>query len=159
MDGKQVLINSNQGKAQVKIISGNGEYRILKAGNPRIIRTEIYGNVVTVTARRPGETFFPVTDAKGQVSQQIQVKVAPDKRYAMNVGRDYAVWCHFGEMSSEGAEQIKKETNGFKIKQMTWELVARVDRPTGCRHSWGKKAISFCVAVTGITTADTRWNW
>ena len=139
MDGKQVLINSNQGKAQVKIISGNGEYRILKAGDPRIIRTEIYGNVVTVTARRPGETFFTVTDAKGQVSQQIQVKVAPDKRYAMNVGRDYAVWCHFGEMSGEGAERIKKETNGFKIKQMTWELVTRVDQTNWLQTFMGKE--------------------
>ncbi len=77
------------------ILSGNGEYKILDAGDTKVVRLELYGNVVTVTGRKAGETSFTLTDAKGQVSQPIQVKIAPDKRWCMNLGRDYAVWTHF----------------------------------------------------------------
>ena len=45
----------------------------------------------------------------------------------MNLGRDYAVWTHFGEMTSDGLESIKAVTNDFKLKKMTWELVTRID--------------------------------
>ena len=126
-DEKGVLINSNQGSQQVKILTGNGEYKVLDAGDAKIIRLEVYGNVVTVTGRKAGETSFTLTDAKGQVSQTIHVKIAPEKRWYMNLGKEYAVWTHFAEMTGEGLEAVKVETNGFKLKKMTWELVARID--------------------------------
>lgn len=126
-DEKGVLINANQGSQQVKILSGNGEYKILDAGDTKVVRLELYGNVVTVTGRKAGETSFTLTDAKGQVSQPIQVKIAPDKRWCMNLGRDYAVWTHFGEMTGEGVEALKAATNDFKLKKMTWELTCRID--------------------------------
>lgn len=61
---RAVLINSNQGSQQVKILTGNGEYKVLDAGDAKIIRLEVYGNVVTVTGRKAGETSFTLTDAK-----------------------------------------------------------------------------------------------
>lgn len=90
-DEKGVLINSNQGSQQVKILTGNGEYKVLDAGDAKIIRLEVYGNVVTVTGRKAGETSFTLTDAKGQVSQTIHVKIAPEKRWYMNLGKEYAL--------------------------------------------------------------------
>ena len=106
-DEKGVLINANQGSQQVKILSGNGEYKIL--------------------------------DAKGQVSQPIQVKIAPDKRWCMNLGRDYAVWTHFGEMTGEGVEALKAATNDFKLKKMTWELTCRIDNTYWLQTIMGKE--------------------
>ncbi len=138
-DGEGVLIKANQGSAQVKITSGNGEYQICDPGDGKIIRLEIYGNTVTVTGRRAGTTSFTVTDAKKQVSQPIQVTIAPDKRYAMNIAKSYAVWAHFGEMTGDGLAAIKEQTNGFKLKQMTWELVTRVDATNWLQTFMGKE--------------------
>lgn len=138
-DEKGVLINSNQGSQQVKILTGNGEYKVLDAGDAKIIRLEVYGNVVTVTGRKAGETSFTLTDAKGQVSQTIHVKIAPEKRWYMNLGKEYAVWTHFAEMTGEGLEAVKVETNGFKLKKMTWELVARIDGTNWLQTFMGKE--------------------
>ena len=138
-DEKGVLINANQGSQQVKILSGNGEYKILDAGDTKVVRLELYGNVVTVTGRKAGETSFTLTDAKGQVSQPIQVKIAPDKRWCMNLGRDYAVWTHFGEMTGEGVEALKAATNDFKLKKMTWELTCRIDNTYWLQTIMGKE--------------------
>ena len=60
-DEKGVLINANQGSRQVKILTGNGEYQIHDAGDSKIIRLEVYGNIVTVTGRKAGETSFDDT--------------------------------------------------------------------------------------------------
>lgn len=79
-DEKGVLINANQGSQQVKILTGNGEYQIHDAGDSRIIRLEVYGNVVTVTGRKAGETSFTLIDAKKQISQPIHVVIAPEKQ-------------------------------------------------------------------------------
>ncbi len=153
-DEKGVLINANQGSQQVKILAGNGEYKIHDAGDyERSVRLELYGNVVTVTGRKAGETSFTLTDAKRQVSQPIQVKIAPDKRWCMNLGRDYAVWTHFGEMTGEGVEALKAATNDFKLKKMTWELTCRIDKLIGCRPLWVKKVTLFSVAVTMVKKA------
>lgn len=100
---------------------------------------EVYGNVVTVTGRKAGETSFTLTDAKGQVSQTIHVKIAPEKRWYMNLGKEYAVWTHFAEMTGEGLEAVKVETNGFKLKKMTWELVARIDGTNWLQTFMGKE--------------------
>ena len=35
----------------------------------------------------------------------------------MNLGKEYAVWTHFAEMTGEGLEAVKVETNGFKLKK------------------------------------------
>lgn len=126
-DEKGVLINANQGSRQVKILTGNGEYQIHDAGDSKIIRLEVYGNIVTVTGRKAGETSFTLIDAKKQISQPIHVVIAPEKRWYMNLGRDYAAWTHFGEMTGDGLESIKAATNDFKLKKMTWELVTRID--------------------------------
>ena len=112
-DEKGVLINANQGSRQVKILTGNGEYQIHDAGDSKIIRLEVYGNIVTVTGRKAGETSFTLIDAKKQISQPIHVVIAPEKRWYMNLGRDYAVWTHFGEMTGDGLESIKAATNDF----------------------------------------------
>lgn len=138
-DEQGVLIKANQGSAQVKVTSGNGEYQICDPGDTKIIRLEIYGNVITVTGRRAGTTSFTVTDAKKQVSKPIQVTIAPDKRYAMNISRNYAVWTHFGEMTGDGLAAIKEQTNGFKLKQMTWEIVTRVDATNWLQTFIGKE--------------------
>lgn len=138
-DEEGVLIKANQGSTQVKITSGNGEYQICDAGDPKIIRLEIYGNVVTVTGRKAGTTSFTVTDAKKQVSKPVQVTIPPEGRYAMNLGRNYAVWAHFGEMTGEGLEAIKEKTNGFKLTQMTWEIVTRVDETNWLQTFMGKE--------------------
>lgn len=86
-DEKGVLINANQGSQQVKILSGNGEYKILDAGDTKVVRLELYGNVVTVTGRKAGETSFTLTDAKGQVSQPIQVKIATGQTLVYESGK------------------------------------------------------------------------
>lgn len=138
-DGDVILIKANQGSQQMKITSGNGEYKILDAGDTKIIRLEIYGNTVTVYAKKAGETSFTLTDAKKQVSQSIRVKIAPDKRYAMNLGRDYAVWTHFAEMSGTGADALKAKTNNFKLKKMTWELTCRIDNTYWLQTFMGKE--------------------
>lgn len=92
-----------------------------------------------MTGRKAGETSFTLTDAKGQVSQPIQVKIAPDKRWCMNLGRDYAVWTHFGEMTGEGVEALKAATNDFKLKKMTWELTCRIDNTYWLQTIMGKE--------------------
>ena len=66
-DEDGVTINGAQGKAKVRIIGGNGEYKILDSGDAKIMRLEIYGNEVTVIGRRVGTTSFTITDAKNQV--------------------------------------------------------------------------------------------
>lgn len=138
-DENGVLIKANQGSQQVKILTGNGEYKIQDAGDSKTIRLEVYGNVVKVTGRKPGETSFTLTDAKGQVSQPIQVKIAPDKRWYMDLGKKYAVWTHFGEMTGDGLGAIKTATNDFKLKKMTWELVARIDGMNWLQTFMGKE--------------------
>ena len=138
-DENGVLIKANQGSQQVKILTGNGEYKIQDAGDSKTIRLEVYGNVVKVTGRKPGETSFTLTDAKGQVSQPIQVKIAPDKRWYMDLGKEYAVWTHFGEMTGDGLGAIKTVTNDFKLKKMTWELVARIDGMNWLQTFMGKE--------------------
>ncbi len=138
-DEEGVLIKANQGSAKVKITSGNGEYQICDPGDNKLIRLEIYGNEITVTARRAGITSFTVTDAKKQISQPIKVVIAPDRRYAMNIGRTYAVWTHFGEMTGDGLAKIKEETNGFKLKEMTWEIVTRIDGTNWLQTFMGKE--------------------
>lgn len=138
-DEKGVLINANQGSRQVKILTGNGEYQIHDAGDSKIIRLEVYGNIVTVTGRKAGETSFTLIDAKKQISQPIHVVIAPEKRWYMNLGRDYAVWTHFGEMTGDGLESIKAATNDFKLKKMTWELVTRIDGTNWLQTFIGKE--------------------
>lgn len=138
-DENGVLIKANQGSQQVKILTGNGEYKIQDAGDSKTIRLEVYGNVVKVTGRKPGETSFTLTDAKGQVSQPIQVKIASDKRWYMDLGKEYAVWTHFGEMTGDGLGAIKTATNDFKLKKMTWELVARIDGMNWLQTFMGKE--------------------
>lgn len=133
------LINANQGSRQVKILTGNGEYQIHDAGDSKIIRLEVYGNIVTVTGRKAGETSFTLIDAKKQISQPIHVVIAPEKRWYMNLGRDYAVWTHFGEMTGDGLESIKAATNDFKLKKMTWELVTRIDGTNWLQTFIGKE--------------------
>lgn len=138
-DEKGVLINANQGSRQVKILTGSGEYQIHDAGDSKIIRLEVYGNIVTVTGRKAGETSFTLIDAKKQISQPIHVVIAPEKRWYMNLGRDYAVWTHFGEMTGDGLESIKAATNDFKLKKMTWELVTRIDGTNWLQTFIGKE--------------------
>lgn len=138
-DEKGVLINANQGSRQVKILTGNGEYQIHDAGDSKIIRLEVYGNIVTVTGRKAGETSFTLIDAKKQISQPIHVVIAPEKRWYMNLGRDYAAWTHFGEMTGDGLESIKAATNDFKLKKMTWELVTRIDGTNWLQTFIGKE--------------------
>lgn len=138
-DEDVILMKANQGKKQVEITSGNGEYKVLDAGDTKIIRLEIYGNKVTVYGKKAGETSFTLTDAKKQVSQSIRVKIAPDKRYAMNLGRDYAVWTHFAEMSGTGADALKAKNNNFKLKKMTWELTCRIDNTYWLQTFMGKE--------------------
>lgn len=138
-DEDGILIRANQGKQQVEITSGNGEYKVLDAGDTKIIRLEIYGNTVTVYGKKAGETSFTLTDAKKQVSRSIRVKIAPDKRYAMNLGRDYAVWTHFAEMSGTGADALKAKNNNFRLKKMTWELTCRIDNTYWLQTFMGKE--------------------
>lgn len=138
-DENGVLIKAKQGSHQVKILTGNGEYQIHDAGDPKIIRLEVYGNIVTVTGRKAGETSFTLIDAKKQISQPIHVSIAPDKRWYMNLGREYAVWTHFGEMTGEGLEAVKAATNDFKLKEMTWELVTRIDGTNWLQTFMGKE--------------------
>lgn len=138
-DENGVLIKANQGSQQVKILTGNGEYRVHDAGDPKIIRLEVYGNIVTVTGRKAGETSFTLIDAKQQISQPIHVTIAPDKRWYMDLGREYAVWTHFGEMTGEGLGAVKEATNNFKLKKMTWELVARIDGTNWLQTFMGKE--------------------
>jgi len=153
-DEKGVLINANQGSRQVKILTGNGEYQIHDAGDSKIIRLEVYGNIVTVTGRKAGETSFTLIDAKKQISQPIHVVIAPEKRWYMNLGRDYAVWTHFGEMTGDGLESIKAATNDFKLKKMTWELVTRIDGTNWLQTFIGKEGYFI---LRGGDWAD-RWN-
>lgn len=138
-DENGVLIKANQGSQQVKILTGNGEYKIQDAGDTKVIRLEVYGNVVKVTGRKAGETAFTLTDAKGQISQPIHVTIAPDMRWALNLGKEYAVWTHFGEMTGDGLAAIKEATNDFKLKKMTWELVARIDGVNWLQTFMGKE--------------------
>lgn len=138
-DEKGILIKANQGSQQVKILTGNGEYQIYDAGDPKIIRLEVYGNIVTVTGRKAGETSFTLIDAKKQISQPIHVTIAPEKRWYMDLGKEYAVWTHFGEMTGDGLAAIKATTNDFKLKKMTWELVARIDGTNWLQTFMGKE--------------------
>lgn len=138
-DENGVLIKANQGSQQVKILTGNGEYRVHDAGDSKIIRLEVYGNIVTVTGRKAGETSFTLIDAKQQISQPIHVTVAPDKRWYMDLGREYAVWTHFGEMTGDGLGAVKEATDNFKLKKMTWELVARIDGTNWLQTFMGKE--------------------
>ncbi|MDD3039306.1 LamG-like jellyroll fold domain-containing protein [Bacteroides sp.] len=126
-DENGVLIDGKQGSQQVKITSGNGEYKILDAGDSKIIHLEVYGNTVTVIGRKVGETSFTLTDVRKQVSKPIHVKIVSGKRLAMNLGSSYAVWTHFDEMTGDGAEALKAANNNFKLKKMTWELICRID--------------------------------
>ena len=138
-DEDGVTINGAQGKAKVRIIGGNGEYKILDSGDAKIMRLEIYGNEVTVIGRRVGTTSFTITDAKNQVSKQITVNILPGEPQYMNLGRDYGVWTHFGEMVGEGAAAIKEKTNNFKLTQMTWETVTRIDETNWLQTFMGKE--------------------
>lgn len=138
-DEDGVTINGAQGKAKVRIIGGNGEYKILDSGDAKIMRLEIYGNEVTVIGRRVGTTSFTITDAKNQVSKQITVDILPGKPQYMNLGRDYGVWTHFGEMVGEGVAAIKEKTNNFKLTQMTWETVTRIDETNWLQTFMGKE--------------------
>lgn len=138
-DENGILIKANQGTQQVKILTGNGEYKVHDAGDVKVIRLEVYGNVVKVTGRKAGETSFTLIDAKKQISQLIHVKIAPDKRWYMNLGNDYAVWTHFGEMTGSGLAAVKAATNDFKLKKMTWELVARMDGTNWLQTFMGKE--------------------
>ena len=138
-DEDGVTINGAQGKAKVRIIGGNGEYKILDNGDTKIMRLEIFGNEVTVIGRRVGTTSFTITDAKNQVSKLITVNILPGEPQYMNLGRDYAVWTHFGEMTGEGAAAIKEKTNNFKLTQMTWETVTRVDETNWLQTFMGKE--------------------
>lgn len=138
-DEDGVTINGAQGKAKVRIIGGNGEYKILDSGDAKIMRLEIYGNEVTVIGRRVGTTSFTITDAKNQVSKQITVDILPGEPQYMNLGRDYGVWTHFGEMVGEGVAAIKEKTNNFKLTQMTWETVTRIDETNWLQTFMGKE--------------------
>lgn len=138
-DEDGVTINGAQGKAKVRIIGGNGEYKILDSGDAKIMRLEIYGNEVTVIGRRVGTTSFTITDAKNQVSKQITVDILPGEPQYMNLGRDYGVWTHFGEMVGEGVAAIKEKTNNFKLTQMTWETVTRIDETNRLQTFMGKE--------------------
>ena len=138
-DEDGVTINGAQGKAKVRIIGGNGEYKILDNGDTKIMRLEIFGNEVTVIGRRVGTTSFTITDAKNQVSKLITVNILPGEPQYMNLGRDYAVWTHFGEMTGDGAAAIKEKTNNFKLTQMTWETVTRVDETNWLQTFMGKE--------------------
>ena len=138
-DEDGVTINGAQGKAKVRIIGGNGEYKILDSGDAKIMRLEIYGNEVTVIGRRVGTTSFTITDAKNQVSKQITVNILPGEPQYMNLGRDYGVWTHFGEMVGEGVAAIKEKTNNFKLTQMTWETVTRIDETNWLQTFMGKE--------------------
>ena len=42
-------------------------------------------------------------------------------------------------MTGEGLEAVKVETNGFKLKKMTWELVARIDGTNWLQTFMGKE--------------------
>lgn len=138
-DEDGVTINGAQGKKKVRIIGGNGEYKILDSGDAKIMRLEIYGNEVTVIGRRVGTTSFTITDAKNQVSKQITVDILPGEPQYMNLGRDYGVWTHFGEMVGEGVAAIKEKTNNFKLTQMTWETVTRIDETNWLQTFMGKE--------------------
>lgn len=138
-DEDGVTINGAQGKAKVRIIGGNGEYKVLDSGDAKIMRLEIYGNEVTVIGRRVGTTSFTITDAKNQVSKQITVDILPGEPQYMNLGRDYGVWTHFGEMVGEGVAAIKEKTNNFKLTQMTWETVTRIDETNWLQTFMGKE--------------------
>lgn len=138
-DESGVLIKANQGTQQVKILTGNGEYKIKDAGDTKIIRLELYGTIVKVVGRKAGETAFTLTDAKNQVSKSIKVKIEPDKRWYMDLGTEYAVWTHFGEMKGEGVNALKAATNDFKLKQMTWEVTCRIDNGGWLQTFMGKE--------------------
>lgn len=138
-DENGVLIKARQGSRQVKILTGNGEYQILDAGDPKVMRLEVYGNIVTVTGRKAGETSFTLIDAKKQISKPIHVTIAPDKRWFMNLGTEYGVWAHFGEMKGEGLKAVTAATNDFKLKKMTWELTTRIDGTNWLQTFMGKE--------------------
>lgn len=138
-DENGVLIKASQGSQQVKILTGNGEYKIFDAGDPKIIRLEVYGNIVTVTGRKAGETSFTLIDAKKQISQPIHVSIAPDKRWYMDLGTEYGVWAHFGEMKGEGLKAVSVATNDFKLTKMTWELTTRIDGTNWLQTFMGKE--------------------
>lgn len=138
-DESGVLIKANQGTQQVKILTGNGEYKIKDAGDTKIIRLELYGTIVKVVGRKAGETAFTLTDAKSQVSKSIKVKIEPEKRWYMDLGTEYAVWTHFGEMKGEGVNALKAATNDFKLKQMTWEVTCRIDNGGWLQTFMGKE--------------------
>lgn len=138
-DEAGVLIKANQGTQQVRILSGNGEYKIKDAGDTKVIRLEVYGTTVKVIGRKAGETAFTLTDAKSQVSKSIKVKIDPEKRWFMDLGTEYAVWAHFGEMKGEGVDALKAATNDFKLKQMTWELTCRIDGAGWLQTFFGKE--------------------
>lgn len=138
-DDSGVLIKANQGSQQVRILTGNGEYKIQDAGDSKIVRLEVYGNTITVTGRKAGETSFTLSDAKHQISQPINVKIAPEKRWYMNLGKEYAVWTHFGEMAGSGLEEIKTVTNDFRLNKMTWELITRINGTNWLQTFMGKE--------------------
>lgn len=126
-DETGVLIKEYQGTAQVKILSGNGGYKILDTGDSQVMRLEIYGNVVTVIGKGTGETSFTIVDDKSQVSKSIHVKVLFTGESVMNLGDKYALWADFNEMGGAGAEALRIATNNFKLKKMTWEVIGRID--------------------------------
>lgn len=126
-DETGILIEEYQATEQVKILSGNGGYKILNAGDPRVVRLEIYGNVVTVIGNGTGETSFTIVDDKNQVSKPIHVRVLFKGESVMNLGNQYALWADFNEMGGTGAEALRTATNNFKLKKMTWEVIGRID--------------------------------
>ena len=141
-DAEGVLIDRVQGVATIKILAGNGEYKIKEVGDPKVILTpELYGTSVTIRARRAGSTFFTLTDSKGQVSEPIRVTVAPpaDVRWGLDLGSEYGLWAHFSEMAGEGAGALKKATNDFKLRKMTWEVVCRIDKINWLQTIIGKE--------------------
>ncbi|NDV63673.1 LamG-like jellyroll fold domain-containing protein [Bacteroides sp. 224] len=138
-DESGVLIEANQGKEQVKILTGNGDYKIYEVGDPKIVNVEIWQTTITVTGRKAGETYFTLIDSKKQISERINVKIAPDKRWGMTLGKDYFVWAHFNDMKGEGVAALKQETNNFKLKKMTWELTCKITGTNWLQTFMGKE--------------------
>ncbi len=123
-DETGILIEEYQATEQVKILSGNGGYKLLNAGDPRVVRLEIYGNVVTVIGNGTGETSFTIVDDKNQVSKPIHVRVLFKGESVMNLGNQYALWADFNEMGGTGAEALRTATNQF-CRTERLELVGR----------------------------------
>ena len=116
-DEKGVLINANQGSRQVKILTGNGEYQIHDAGDSKIIRLEVYGNIVTVTGRKAGETSSYFNRCQETDIPTYSCSNSAGKALVYEFRQRLCSLTHFGEMTGDGLESIKAATNDFKLKR------------------------------------------